>query len=508
MYRIVRLSRYAMVYWSVLWLMLCCCCGKNDTAAARYNVKDYNAIGDGQILDTEAINAAIEACAAAGGGTVSFPAGTYLSGSIRLKSNVALTISEGATIVGAPNDIHAYDPAEENPYDMYQDFGHSHWHNSLIWGEGLENITIQGSGTIHGGGITRSDAPDGGGDKAIALKLCKNIIIKDITIKQGGHFAILASGCENITIDNIRIYTARDGINLDCFTRNAEITNSYIEAVRYEDGQPAGGDDAIALKSSYALGYASISENITVDNCTIWSGCNALQFGSETAGDFRNVRFSNITILGTEKAGIGITSNDGSVIDSVTFSDITMSKVATPIHIKIGARGRAPDNPPVGEIRNIVLSNITANDVYGYSKDRKWTSTIAGTPGHPVENIIMNNITITYKGGGEKEWANIDPPETDEHQPRKLGIRPSYGFYCRHVKGLEFHNVKVGFEEDDLRPALIFDDADCSELDRVTAERAAGSDATVVLEQVHDFNMHDCSGLPDVQSAYMEESSY
>lgn len=504
MYRIVRLSRYAGVYGSVLWLLFCCC-GKNDIAAAHYNVKDYNAIGDGQALDTKAINAAIEACATAGGGTVFFPAGTYLSGSIRLKSNVALTISEGATIMGAPNDFHAYDPPEENPYDMYQDFGHSHWHNSLIWGEGLENITIQGLGTINGGGISRHDVPAGDGDKAIALKLCKNIIIKDVTIKQGGHFAILASGCENITIDNIKIYTGRDGINLDCFTRNAKITNSYIQAVGYLG---ADGDDGIALKSSYALGYASISENITVDNCTIWSGCNALQFGSETAGDFRNVHFSNITILGSEKAGIGITSNDGSVIDSVTFCDITMSKVATPIFIKIGARGRAPDNPPVGKIRNVILSNITADDVYGYLKDRKWTSTIAGTPGHPVENIVMNNITITYKGGGEKEWADIDPPETDESAPRKFGIRPSYGFYCRHVKGLEFHNVKVGFEEDDLRPVLIFDDADGIELDRVTAERAVGSDATVVLKQVHDFNMHDCSGLPDVRSEYVEESSY
>jgi len=497
-----------------LWVVVClvACCEKGSVEAAEeatYSVREFGAAGDGQTLDTDAINAAITECAANGGGIVLFPPGTYLTGSIRLKSNITLDIQKGATIRGASNDVQAYDPAEDNPYDEYQDYGHSHWHNSLIWGEELENVVIRGLGIIHGGGMTRSnDVPEGGGDKAIALKLCRKISIRDVTIREGGHFAILLSGCEDIEIDNIEIYTYRDGINLDCFTRKAVIKNSYIESVRYSDGVPAGGDDAIALKSSYALGRMEPSENITVQNCTIRAGTNGLQFGSETAGDFTDVNFSDITILGAEKAGIGITCNDGSIIDGVTYRNITMSNVATPIFIKIGARGRAPENRPVGQIRNITLTGITATDVYGYIKERKWASTIAGHPDRSVENVSLENVSIIYKGGGAKEWAEFEPPITDDYSPRHLGIRPSYGFYCRFVSGLEFHNVEVGFEEADLRPGLQIEHAESVELSEVTAERADESDALLVLKDVRDVNIHDCAALPDTTLDDVSETTF
>ena len=161
-------------------------------AESSFNVKDYGAAGNGITLDTDAINKSIEVCSAAGGGAVYFPAGTYQSGSIRLKSNITLYLDVGATLLGAPNTINAYDPPEDNPFDMYQDFGHSHWHNSLIWGENLENITIMGLGTIDGGGMTAENPEPGGGDKTIALKLCKNIVIQDITIRHAGHFGCAA----------------------------------------------------------------------------------------------------------------------------------------------------------------------------------------------------------------------------------------------------------------------------------------------------------------------------
>ncbi len=166
-----------------------------------FNVKDYGATGNGITLDTGAINKAIETCSAGGGGTVYFPAGTYLSGSIRLKSNITLYLDAGATLLGAPNNINAYDPPEDNPFDMYQDFGHSHWHNSLIWGEGLENIAIIGQGTINGGGMTTEDPAPGGGDKTIALKLCKNILIKDIILYYTTfNIAIPAKDCNRIRL--------------------------------------------------------------------------------------------------------------------------------------------------------------------------------------------------------------------------------------------------------------------------------------------------------------------
>src|SRR4030095_14536539 len=202
-----------------------------------FNVRGFGATGDGKTLDTAAINKTIDAAAGNGGGTVFFPAGSYLSVSIHLKSNVALYLDQGATIVAAETGPGVqYDPPEPNSWDQYQDFGHSHWHNSLIWGENLENIAILGPGKIWGKGLVRSggasrteaqnqairevpaagpfgypkprDAVEPGwGNKPIALKLCRNVILKDFTIFHGGHFAILATGVDNLTIDNLKIDT-------------------------------------------------------------------------------------------------------------------------------------------------------------------------------------------------------------------------------------------------------------------------------------------------------------
>src|SRR6185369_7542780 len=208
-----------------------------QSAATSYSVRSFGAKGDGKTLDTIAINKTIEAAAATGGGTVYFPAGDYLSTSIRLKSNIALYLDQGATIIAAETNATAkYDPPEPNQWDSYQDFGHSHWHNSLLWGENLENVSITGPGRIWGRGLVRlgsqsrtaeqnaalanlpgesragpfgfpgkRDAVETGwGNKAIALKLSRNVIIRDITILHGGHFAILATGVDNLTIDNVK----------------------------------------------------------------------------------------------------------------------------------------------------------------------------------------------------------------------------------------------------------------------------------------------------------------
>src|ERR1051326_494839 len=200
------------------------------TSAAQpsfFDVKTFGAKGDGSALDTPAINKTIDAAAAAGGGTVYFPAGNYLSVSIHLKSNIALYLDQGATIVAANTSNEAkYDPPEPNQWEAYQDFGHTHWHNSLIWGENLTNVSILGPGMIWGKGLVRTgtqsrtqqqndmlnanranepntpfgypnprDAVEPGwGNKSIALKSCRNVNIRDITILHGGHFAILATG--------------------------------------------------------------------------------------------------------------------------------------------------------------------------------------------------------------------------------------------------------------------------------------------------------------------------
>ena len=194
------------------------------------NVRSFGAVGDGKALDTEAVNKAIAAAAAAGGGTVLFPAGSYLCGSIHLASNVDLYLDQGSTVVAAdpmaPGTSGGYDAAEPNDWKAYQDYGHSHWHNSLFWGEGISNIAILGPGLIWGKGLSRgwdrghSPGPvaedPGVGNKAIALKNCHNVLLRDFAILHGGHFGILATGVDNLTIDNLRIDTNRDGMDVDC----------------------------------------------------------------------------------------------------------------------------------------------------------------------------------------------------------------------------------------------------------------------------------------------------
>src|SRR5439155_2479224 len=277
--------------------------------AAAVDVRDFGATGDGKTLDTPAINKAIDAAAEKGGGTVLFPAGDYLSVSIHLKSNIALHLMQGATIVGASEkDGHAYDDAEPNPpgEKEYQDFGHSHWHNSLIWGENLQNISIVGPGKIYGKGMSRSSKqPKGGGNKAIALKLCRNVQINDITIRKGGHFGILATGVDNLTIDDVKMETDRDGMDIDA-CRNVRISNCTVNSP---------WDDGICLKSTYALGEARPCENITITNCQV-SGYDE---GTFLAGTFKREekqRYSHKTTTGRIK--FGTESNGG-------FKNVTIS---------------------------------------------------------------------------------------------------------------------------------------------------------------------------------------
>src|SRR5262245_34031133 len=191
-------------------------------AATMYDVRAYGAKGDGRTLDTSAVNKAIETAAAAGGGTVAFPPGNYLCYSIRMKSNITLFLDQGATIIAADQPQAGqpgYDNFEPNIFGdlVYQDFGHSHWRNSLIWGEQLENISILGPGRIWGRGLLRDGGTtQGQGNKSISLKWCRNVNLKDFSVYQGGWFVLLATGVDNLTISNIRIDTNRDGFDIDC----------------------------------------------------------------------------------------------------------------------------------------------------------------------------------------------------------------------------------------------------------------------------------------------------
>lgn len=453
----------------------------SPTDRAAYSVRNFGAVGDGKSLDSPSINQAIEACTKAGGGTVYFPAGTYLSGSIRLKSNINLFIDAGATIVGAPQELKAYDPPETFEGTAYQDGGHTWFHNSLIWGENLVNVFITGQGMINGGGLTSRDNAVGAGpiilgDKAIALKRCRNVLIRDITIYHGGHFAVIATGCDNMTIDNVTMDTNRDGLDIDC-CRNTMVSNCRINSPN---------DDALCPKSSYALGQAVITENLTITNCQV-SGFEEgtlldgrmlpsknkngrIKFGTESNGGFRNITVSNCTFR--QCRGLALEEVDGGIMENITVSNLTMMEVAVyPIYIRLGSRNRAPEGTATGKARNILISNVIATGIESMSGIQ-----ITGISGHSIEGVRLDNIWLTFKGGGTQADAARVPPEleTDYPEPSRAGIMPGYGLFARHVRNLELANIRVGFEAQDLRPAIVCVDVDGLEIDNFKAQLASG----------------------------------
>lgn len=442
------------------------------TAATDYNVRDFGATGDGANLDHIAINRAIDSCVANGGGRVTVPAGTYLCGSIRMKSNVELHIAAGATILAAPASMKAYDKPEEWEGPAYQDGGHTYFHNSLIWAENQHNVSITGHGTIDGKGLTKKDTEKGGnlmggsigtGDKAIALKNCRNILIRDITIFRGGHFAIITTGCELGTVDNVTIDTNRDGFDIDCC--------KYMTVSNCKINTPS--DDALVLKSSYALKRPVLCEHIAITNCIItgyklgslldgsyipekvnWV-CGRFKLGTESNGGYRNISLSNCTF--NYSSGLAFESVDRGIMENITVDNITMSHVHHyPIYITTGCRNRGPKeftHPSRGA--DIQISNVVADDV-----DSIAGIIVTGMPGEPLRNIALNNIRISYRGGGKAELAKRKYREqgTNYPEPKFAGATPAYGLYARHVDGLEVNHVTFRTERPDYRPAVMLDD--------------------------------------------------
>ena len=510
-----------------------------------YDVRAFGAKGDGHTLDTSAISKAIDAAALAGGGTVYFPAGSYLSFSIHLKSNITLYLDQGARILAAdPKTTKGtYDLPEPNQWDMYQDFGHSHWRNSLIWGVGLENISILGPGLIDGQGLTRrsprprrpiqaGDRPttlgggqpaakvqsplgedddpivmNGLGNKAIALKLCRNVLLRDFSILSGGHFALLATGVDNFTIDNVKIDTNRDGLDIDA-CRNVRISNSSVNSPN---------DDAIVLKSSFALGYARATENVTITNCLVSAyeigslldatykrtdrpapdrdgPTGRLKFGTESNGGFKNITISNMVF--DHCRGLALETVDGGLLEDVTISNITMRDILTaPLFLRLGGRMRGPKGVPVGQLRRVSIS-----DVVVYNADPRYGSIISGIPGHDIEDVRLNNIRIYYQGGGTKAQAGLQPPEreTNYPEPSMFGDIPAYGFFIRHVKGIAMNNVAVSYLKEDFRPAFVITEASNVYFSNLNAQRAPGA-SIFDLKNVESFSTSQCRGVPDMR---------
>jgi len=448
-----------------------------------FNVKQYGAIGDGKHLDSKAINKAIDAAANKGGGTVFIPAGNYLSGSIRLKSNISLFIDQGAIIIAAEvNAQNDYDEEENTVNTTYQDSGHSHFHNSLIWGEDLHDVSILGQGLIWGKGLYH-DYVKGKqtANKAIALYRCHNVNIADISILHGGWFGILATGVDNLTIHNIKEDTNRDGMDIDC-CRDVHVSDCSVNSPN---------DDGICLKSSFALGFARATENVTITNCNV-SGFNEgsflngtykrsddpkhsptgrIKLGTESNGGFKNIVISNCTF--NYCRGLALETVDGGLLEDVTITNITMRDITNAaIFLRLGSRMRGPADAAIGELRRVIISNIVAYNV-------RDAILISGIKDHLVKDIELKNIKLYFKGDGTAAQAKREVPELEKGypEPDTFGTLPAYGIYARHVDGLKLDDIDINFMSTDLRPAITMDDVNMADVQFVVAKHAGEASA-------------------------------
>jgi polygalacturonase len=490
------------------------------------NVRTLGATGDGTTLDSPAINKAIETASAAGGGTVHFPAGNYLSYSIRLKSNISLYLDQGATIIAADTPLEGfpadsgkgYDAAEpKTAWDAYQDYGHNHWHNSLIWGEDIHDFSILGPGLIWGRGLSRgAGGTDKGrlpraenpgvGNKAIGLKNCRNVLLRDFSILKGGHFGILATGVDNFTVDNLKIDTDRDGIDIDC-CKNVRVSNCSVNSP---------WDDGICPKSSFALGYSRPTENVTITNCFVtakyqlgtmldgtfkeWPAdtktprTGRIKCGTESNGGFKNIAISNCVFEGCR--GLALESVDGALLEDIAITNITMRELTSaPLFLRLGSRMRGPAGAPIGALRRVLISNVVS-----YNSGSPLPAIVSGIPSNLIEDLQINDVYLHQAGGADATMSAIDPPEdeTKYPDPHMFGPLPAYGFLIRHVKNLEMSNIRVATAKDDARVAFWLNNVAIADFFRLKASVATGA-SMFALRNVSGFRISGSRGVKDVE---------
>jgi len=453
-------------------------------AGGRFDVRRYGAAGDGKTLDTNAIQAAVDACAKAGGGTVLLAGGTFLSGTIDLRDHVALCVEPGAVLLASTNQ---------------EDFTS----RSLIHAENAQNIAVFGRGVIDGHGDVSTEFPKVRSHPIHFIE-CKNIQVKDVTFRNSTTWIQHYFKCDDLVVDGVTVDSRinpviegprhlpgapgrnEDGLNLNS-CRKVRVSNCNI----FSD------DDGIVLKST----SERPCQDVTITNCVVSSNASAIKFGTESGGGFQNVTVSNCTIHDTRNAGIALEIVDGGTMDRVTISNIVMDNVkGAAIFLRLGNRGRPyrGENPGMGSMRNIIISNVQATRIGDWIEPpgkRTVGCSITGLPGFPVENVTLQNIRIQFKGGGTLEDAAREIPERPDAYPscRMFGTLPAYGFFVRHAKNIVFRNIDLSFEHDDHRPAMIFDDVHRLELSGFDAQSIPSTAQGLIwMRQTDGAWIHGC----------------
>jgi polygalacturonase len=292
---------------------------------------------------------------------------------------------------------------------------------------------------------------------------CKGITLSDVSLINSASWCTHLIDCDsilarNVTIDS-HVNSNNDGFDIDgC--KNILIENCIIHS----------GDDGICPKST----TKRVVENMIVKNCRVISNTSAFKCGTSSLGGFRNISVTDCDFSDTRMGAIKLLLVDGGILEDIFISNITMNNVEGPIFIRLGNRGRKYDVPttqiqnkdvqnegvPAGSLKNIKISNIKATVVSDVQK--RCGIMISGIPGHNIENVVLENIEISYPGGGTSEDAIRIVDEDAARYPEQFffGILPSWGAYLRHTKNVEFKNVKMSARKPDKRKMIVLTDTE------------------------------------------------
>ncbi len=414
-------------------------------AQVSLDITDFGAVGNGTTVNTSAIQSAIDSCFAAGGGEVIVPAGTFISGTIFLKSNVLLNLADSAILKGS-GDVANYPEVFSQVHGMADDYRH----RSLIYAENEHNVGIIGTGTLDGNSLsaqfilTSASRP-----YCVRFISCTNVRYENITMKNSAFWMMHNLNCDSLFISGVTISNSgvgnNDGINVD-----------GCRYVRIHDCTVSSFDDAMVMKTT------SLSNlyDVEVYNCTFSSLARVLKIGTETIGDINKIYVHDCEITqgilsAPAEIGINLGAIDGAHVDSVVLENITVSGVQVPIVIRLGNSNRQYIDTlpplPVGTFKNIWLRNISGTGL------NNLPCHITGIPNYNLENVNLENISFTIPGGSGAYPESLVVPENIADRPEfdLLGDSlPAYGIYFRHVNGLLLDSVCFTPMQNDARAMI------------------------------------------------------
>ena len=428
------------------------------SAPSRVDVRDFGARGDGTIRDTAAIQAAVDAVSDSGGGTVVLPAGTFLSGTVVLRSRVTLHLAPGAVLLGSP-DVADY-PAQAFPARDLDVGGYQVW--ALLFAEDAEQIAIEGDGVIDGNGlqfpralVRNPDVAERARPRMIFFRSCRDVRLRDVTLRESGLWTVHLALCDTVRLSGLRITSAshinQDGIVLDS-CHDATVSDCSVDTE----------DDAIVLKSSFPRACT----DVVITNCVVRSRCAGLKLGTQSLGGFRGVAISHCVFRDCRLGGLKLQTVDGGDLEDVTADDLVMYDVAAPISIRRGRRGfdfgfREVERPrPVGALRRVRITRVRATMTPDARREGH-TMSIAGLPGFPVEDVELADLEITFPGGGTPDEARrtgIGEQETAYPEHTMFGVLPAHALWMRHAARITVRDARFGLAAPDARPAVVVDD--------------------------------------------------